>query len=136
MLQSIHTMARRSSLYKNARQFGHAQEFLAAEYLRGYGLKLIQCNYQCRVGEIDLIMIDSCRVLVFVEVRFRRSGRFGTAIDSITREKQRKIRRTASHFLISYPQFSNRICRFDVIGISPSQLSGGLHYEWIKRAFE
>lgn len=123
------------SLFKNARQFGHSYEVLAAGYLRKQGLKLAYRNYQCRIGEIDLIMIDSQRHLIFVEVRFRRSGRFGTAIDSITREKQRKIQRAASHFLISYPQHTNRICRFDVIGISPSTVNGELQYEWIKNAF-
>jgi len=66
-------MARRNSLFKNTRQFGHTQEILAAKYLREHGLKLTRSNYQCRVGEIDLIMVDSRRVLVFVEVRFRRS---------------------------------------------------------------
>jgi len=129
-------MARRNSLFKNTRQFGHTQEMLAAKYLSRHGLKLARSNYQCRVGEIDLIMIDSCRVLVFVEVRFRRSNRFGTAIDSITKAKQRKIRRTASHFLISTPQYANRICRFDVIGISPAPRSGELQFQWIKNAFE
>ena len=129
-------MARRNSLFKNTRQFGHTQEILAAKYLREHGLKLTRSNYQCRVGEIDLIMVASRRVMVFVEVRFRRSSRFGTALDSITRTKQRKIRRTAAHFLISNPQFANRICRFDVIGISPSPRSGELQYQWIKSAFE
>ncbi|MCH8265496.1 MAG: YraN family protein, partial [Proteobacteria bacterium] len=55
---------------------------------------------------------------------------------SITRAKQRKIRRTASHFLISTPQYANRICRFDVIGISPAPRSGELQFQWIKNAFE
>lgn len=124
------------SLITNSRQFGHSQENAAAKHLCDHGLQLIHSNYQCRVGEIDLIMLDSHRQLVFVEVRFRRSTRFGTAIDSITKEKQRKIRRAASHFLLTYPQHANRICRFDVIGISPAPRCGELVFEWIKNAFE
>jgi putative endonuclease len=123
-------------LHTNSRQFGHSQESLAAKYLCDAGLRLLHRNYQCRVGEIDLIMIDSYRHLVFVEVRFRRSTRFGTAIDSITSNKQRKIRRAAAHFLLTYPQHSNRICRFDVIGIAPAPTGGELVFEWIKTAFE
>ena len=117
------------------RLFGESQEKQAANYLRKRGMKIVQRNYYCRLGEIDLIMLDSTQQLVFVEVRFRRRDHFGSAIESIGPSKQRKIRRTASHFLLTHPQFGNLTCRFDVIGISPSMTSDAPRYDWIKSAF-
>ncbi|WP_415890417.1 YraN family protein [Neptuniibacter sp. SY11_33] len=87
----------------------HAERFLSKNKLT-----LVERNYHCRFGEIDLIMLDR-RTLVFVEVRYRNSKKFGGAAASVTSAKQRKIIKAAQHYLSHKTQFSNNNCRFDVI---------------------
>ena len=69
---------------------GEMAEQVAAEFLAGRGLKLIERNYRCRFGEIDLIMRHG-PTLVFVEVRYRRNDSFGGAVESITAAKREKL---------------------------------------------
>ncbi|WP_286239716.1 YraN family protein [Neptuniibacter halophilus] len=95
-------------------QRGKDAEQQAEQYLCQQKLKLLERNYHCRFGEIDLIM-QTRDTLVFVEVRFRRSAHFGGAAASVTPSKQRKIIKTAQHFLSTHPQHNNKNCRFDVI---------------------
>lgn len=120
----------------NSQVFGKAQESKAARYLQTQGLKLHCRNYRCRSGEIDLIMIDS-DTLVFIEVRYRRNEQFGGALDSVTAAKQKKIRRTAEHYLQSHPRLQYLGCRFDVIGLTPQATSHAteIRLDWIKNAF-
>ena len=72
---------------------GALAEAAAAEFLAGRGLRLLERNYRCRFGEIDLIMSDG-RTLVFVEVRYRRNKSFGGALESITVAKREKLFRS------------------------------------------
>ncbi len=116
------------------RAFGEAQERAAAQYLAAQGLELIGANYQCKLGEIDLIM-RSPTCLVFVEVRYRRSLTYGTPAESVDYRKQRKLVRTAQSYL-KLLRLTNRLpCRFDVLGITPGQTPGSLQYDWIQGAF-
>jgi putative endonuclease len=105
---------------------GQAAEAYAAEFLRRQGLRLLEKNYRCRMGEIDLIM-DDAGVLVFVEVRLRRSENFGGAAASITPHKQRKLIHAAQHYL--QQQARQPACRFDAI------LLDGARVEWVRDAF-
>lgn len=109
---------------------GRAAEEQALAFLRRAGLRLLARNYRARSGEIDLVMQQD-ETLVFVEVRYRRSQRFGSAVESVTAGKQRKLLNTAGRFLqerkLDVP------CRFDVVGICGSQ---GSKIEWIKDAFQ
>jgi len=77
--------------------------------------------------------------LVFVEVRYRRSEQFGSALDSVTAAKQKKIRLTAAHYLQSHPQLQYCNCRFDVIGLTHEAAATSptveLRIDWIKNAF-
>ncbi len=91
---------------------GIAAEALAESYLAGRGLTVVARNYRCRFGEIDLIVRDG-DVVVFVEVRLRRSSAFGGARASIDYRKQRKLVATAQHFLSR--QRATPRCRFDAI---------------------
>ena len=91
---------------------GVAAEELAARYLAAQGLRVIGRNYRCRFGEIDLIAKDG-EMLVFVEVRLRRSVRFGGALASITRAKQKKLMATARCYLSGLRDMPG--CRFDAI---------------------
>ena len=119
----------------NARARGAAAEALAALYLVMRGLCLVARNYRCRAGEIDLIMRTrrpDC--LVIVEVRYRRSSRFGGAAASVTAAKQTRLVRAASLFLLQQPQLANLPLRFDVLGIE-----GALWHPricWIQNAFD
>jgi putative endonuclease len=108
---------------------GSDAEQLAASYLQRHQLVLIQQNYRCRFGEIDLIMCDNA-TLVFIEVRMRTSDGFGGAAASITSAKQKKLLRTARHFIAGTN--AEPACRFDVVLLSGTN---GRNVEWIKNAF-
>jgi len=106
---------------------GEQEEQKACEYLQAQGLQLITQNFSCKMGEIDLIMKDA-HSLVFVEVRYRRNQHFGGAAASITRNKQRKIIRTA---LFYQQKYAPKSCmRFDVIAIE-----GDNKLQWFPSAF-
>jgi putative endonuclease len=108
-------------------------EQLALEHLTANGLGLIERNFRCRHGEIDLIMQDRV-VIVFVEVRFRTHSRFASAADSVDLRKQRKLYKTASHFLRLHPRFRNAPVRFDVVAFDgPTQQDFKL--QWLADAF-
>ncbi len=117
------------------RAFGEQQEKIAARYLAEQGLQLICMNYQCKLGEIDLIM-RTARELVFVEVRYRKSNAFGSAVESVDLRKQRKLWRTAQSYLKTL-HLTNRVpCRFDILGISPEKSGQSLQFDWIQGAFQ
>jgi putative endonuclease len=110
------------------RESGRHAEDVAAAFLQQSGLKVIERNYQCRFGEIDLIARDG-NMLVFVEVRMRKSNAFGGAAASITRAKREKLLLTARHYLLGMRQVP--ACRFDAILIAGE----GAAPEWLKNVF-
>jgi uncharacterized protein (TIGR00252 family) len=79
---------------------GQWAEDLAAHHLRGLGLKELHRNYLCRGGEIDIIMQEKA-TLVFIEVRYRRSGLYGGARETLGARKKARLLRAASHYLLS-----------------------------------
>jgi len=105
----------------------------ARDYLSAQGLRLLQSNYHCRFGEIDLIMRDADSVC-FIEVRFRKSLNFGGASASITAAKQRKIVKTALFYLSSNRSLQNQPLRFDALLIQ-QQADGSHDFNWIRNAF-
>jgi putative endonuclease len=109
---------------------GRAAEEQALEFLRRAGLRLLERNYRARGGEIDLVMQQD-DTLVFVEVRYRRSQHFGSAAESVTPGKQRKLIHTAGRFL--QERRVDAPCRFDVVGIHGCRQTSTI--EWIKDAF-
>jgi putative endonuclease len=94
----------------------------ARDYLLESGLLLIQSNYRCRFGEIDLIMRDRDTVC-FIEVKFRKSFAFGGAAVSIPRSKQRKIIKTALFFLAAHKRLAHHALRFDALLIQQQPTS-------------
>ena len=102
-------------------------------YLEQRGLKLVRRNYHCRAGEIDLIMLEGA-TLAFIEVRYRRSTRFGHGFDTIDRRKRRHLIRSASHFLLRHPRLAERPLRFDVVGVH-GELEAGARVDWMRDAF-
>jgi putative endonuclease len=109
------------------RGVGDAKERLAEDYLKRRRLQPIARNHRCRFGEIDLVMRDGA-TLVFVEVRYRRSDRFGTPAETVDRRKQQRLAAAASHYLQAHPTVLP--CRFDVVAVN-----GEDRIEWIKNAF-
>jgi putative endonuclease len=114
---------------KTSREQGDAAEEQARRHLEGHGLRTVARNVRSRFGEIDLIMLDN-RTLVFVEVRYRHSSRFGGAVASIDAKKQRRLIATAHGYLQQQPH--DGPCRFDVVAISATP--NGI--EWLQHAFE
>ena len=110
---------------------GKAGEDLACQYLERQGLILVERNYRCRRGELDLIMRDG-EQLVFVEVRCHRAGAYGTPAETITRAKQAHLITAARHYL--QKRRFDTACRFDVLAITRG--SGQPVVEWIKDAFQ
>lgn len=117
------------------RHFGEQQERLAEQYLCDRGLSPITRNFQCKLGEIDLIMRDA-QTLVFVEVRYRKQARYGSAAESVTLRKQTRIWRCAEYYLLCNDLQNQLPCRFDVLAMSPEQGTGRVTYHWIKNAFD
>jgi putative endonuclease len=111
-------------------QQGDAAERQALDYLSRRGLKLVTRNYRCKVGEIDIIMRDK-DALVFIEVRFRQSNDFGSALESITTSKKRKLLAAANLYLQMTQ--NDEPCRFDVVAINGS---GNNRVTWIKDAIQ
>lgn len=111
-------------------QAGYKAENFALNFLKKNGLSLKACNYRCKLGEIDLIMLDGL-YLVFIEVKMRKSSDFGGALYSVTKSKQEKIKKTASLYLLHNNCFEKYPVRFDVIAIEGTPPS----INWIKNAF-
>jgi putative endonuclease len=100
----------------NQRQaFGKAGEDLAVRYLRKKGYKVLERNYTCPLGEIDIVARDK-KTIVFVEVKTRRSISYGNARFAITPHKQRKISMTALYYLKCNRRM-DRDARFDVVTV-------------------
>lgn len=117
----------------DTRAVGFEAERLAGQFLKRQGLRPVAQNFQCRLGEIDLIMLDQ-NCLVFVEVRFRASNRFSQASLTVDIHKQRKLIRTAALFLANRERYANSVVRFDVVAIDADE-QGQKTIEWIKDAF-
>ena len=115
-----------------ARAIGERWERIAETFLRARGLTTVERNFHCRMGEIDLIMEDG-DCLVFAEIRFRNSTRFGSGADSVTRSKQNRIILAARRYLQCHDHRALQPCRFDVVSLSRTR--GKVSVHWIQDAF-
>jgi putative endonuclease len=113
-------------------QFGEAGEALAARLLRKKGYKIVATNYRTQLGEIDIIARDG-DTLVFIEVKARHSGRFGSPKWALTPRKQRKISMVALYYLKTTGQ-SDAKARFDVVSIRSDAVCPEV--EIIRNAFD
>jgi putative endonuclease len=111
---------------------GELAEATAATFLQAKGLTLLERNFHCRYGEIDLIMRHA-KTLVFIEVRLRSHAQFGGAAMSINQAKQEKLRRAAEYYLQTHNGiYGDTACRFDAILMQDLNLTT---VEWIQNAF-
>ena len=112
---------------------GAEAEKLAGALLLSQGLNLIQRNFSCPHGEIDLIMDDG-GIVVFVEVRSRKKYDYMTPAESIDSKKQKRIINTGLYFLQKNRAHAKKECRFDVIAMNTAYDPPKM--EWIKNAFQ
>jgi putative endonuclease len=123
------------------RDVGLLWENAALSHLRQSALELIARNFTCRLGEIDLVMLDKSRShksgpdqIVFVEIRYRNPAARGDGLASVGAGKRAKLIRTAAIYLQANPKLAGMPCRFDVVacGGTPDCPS----FEWIRAAFD
>jgi putative endonuclease len=108
---------------------GRNGEQAAAEYLERAGLRILDRNWRCADGEIDIVAAER-RILVICEVKTRSSGRFGSPLDAITRSKRARLRRLAVRWLIAHGVLFDEV-RIDVIGLV-SDPPGGYQIEHVR----
>ncbi|MCG6893929.1 MAG: YraN family protein [Desulfobacteraceae bacterium] len=116
----------------NRQRFGRSAEAAAAEYLQRLGYVILERNYRTAMGEIDIIAMHES-VLVFVEVKARRTDRFGGAKAAVTPQKQRKISMAALAYLKRERKMGHK-ARFDVVAIRADESHP--QAEIIRNAFE
>lgn len=121
---------------KNKTSLGNKGERAAEQFLKKQGLYLIERNYRCQRGELDLIMQDE-KYCVFVEVRLRKNAAFGSPAETITHSKQQKLIAAAQHYLLAKGLSDKALCRFDVVSITGNlkHTESNAQIEWHKNAF-
>lgn len=115
------------------KRFGQAGESAAEEYLRRKGYRIVARNLRSPAGELDLVAEDG-RVLVFVEVKARRTDSFGGAIHAVHQRKQKKLIQLAAQYLARH-HIKDRLCRFDVVLLQDTDAVAS-RIEHIQNAFE
>ena len=116
------------NLNSPSQKMGDFYEQKALKQLEAQGLTCLEKNFCCKLGEIDLIMQQQ-QTIVFVEVRYRKQNKFGSALESVTPSKQAKLIRTANLYLTQHQLHNKAACRFDVVTFDNEQ------FNWIKNAF-
>jgi putative endonuclease len=111
---------------------GREAEERACRHLLRQGLTLTQRNYRSPFGEIDLVMQER-DTLVFVEVRFRARGDYGSAAETVDARKQARLRATAEHYRQVTPRASKKACRFDIVAITGD--GEDQEFRWLRDVF-
>jgi len=106
---------------------GNLYEERALNFLLQQGQVLVERNYRCKWGELDLLMDDG-GALVVVEVRYRKNDRYGSALESVTSTKQARIIAATKHYIVA--KRIDQPIRFDVVAIT-----GDTSPQWVKNAF-
>ncbi|MCS6922972.1 MAG: YraN family protein [Fimbriimonadales bacterium] len=105
----------------NRTRLGQRGEEQAAQYLQAQGYRLLARNWRKREGELDIVAMDG-DTLAFVEVKTRRTVRYGVAEESVDTRKQARLAQLAQRFIDEHPQLAFRECRFDVVVIDMTVL--------------
>lgn len=113
----------------NKRKLGSLYEEKAASYLQSRGLQILEKNYRCKLGEIDLIAKDG-NCIVFAEVKYRYNMKQGYAAEAVDRRKQMVLKKVAEFYLLAKIHSLDVPCRFDVIGFDGEKI------HWISNAFD
>lgn len=113
----------------NRRKIGKEYEDAVAKALEKYGFHILERNFRCRIGEIDLIALDG-EYLVFIEVKYRKDGKQGWPEQAVGLHKQQIISRVADYYRIHHLEYENYQIRFDVAAIL------GTRWRFYRNAFE
>ena len=113
----------------NRRKIGSEYENAVAKALENRGYRVIERNFRCRIGEIDLIALYD-RYLVFVEVKYRKDERKGWPQEAVDWHKQQVISRVADYYMFHHPEYHNYQIRFDVAAVL------GTKWKLYEHAFE
>ncbi len=110
-------------------ELGRQGEQLAADHLRDAGLRILDRNWRCADGELDIVAAER-RVLVVCEVKTRSDDRFGVPLEVISRPKRSRLRRLAVRWVIAHGVIFDEI-RIDVIGVLKDS-AGGFTIEHVR----
>lgn len=113
---------------QNKRKIGAAYEQAAGYYLEQQGYEILEYNYRCRRGELDIIARDG-EYLVFCEVKYRQDGKKGSPLEAVDVRKRRTIYQCAESYMTE-KHLKDIPCRFDVLGVEGKKIT------LIKNAFE
>lgn len=112
----------------NRRSTGKRYEEHAAEYLENYGFLLLEQNFRCRQGEIDLVGLhEDC--LVFVEVKYRRDAGSGLPEEAVGSRKQSKICIVSDYYRMLHGELAKKQVRYDVVAVCGNEIT------WYQNAF-
>jgi putative endonuclease len=123
----------RKKLLADIKLLGKWGERRCEKFLKRKGLKTLTRNYACKAGEIDLIMVDSDRSIVFVEVKTRLDEEFAPTETVVNKTKIDKMVKTSRYFLFAH-DIDNRPYRFDIVTVTVSQ-RGPVEIRHYKNAF-
>lgn len=119
---------------RSNRSEGSLGEAFARNYLMQRDWTILQAPYECCLGEIDIIALDG-DTLVFVEVKTRKSREYGDPVMAVTRNKQKRMIKTARHYLAHAHPPGFTFCRFDVMGLTPIDRSADYCVNHLRDAF-
>jgi len=114
----------------NNKEIGNLGEKIAKNYLEKHGIKIIDKNYFCKFGEIDLIGIEN-KTIIFVEVKLRFSDSFGAPYEAVDSKKWEKLQNAAQLYLTEH-NINNMDCRFDIISLLYCNDKKNFNIEWLK----
>ena len=114
------------------KEIGKRGEVIAAGFLERKGLRIVERNYHCRWGELDLVAAESDNRIHFVEVKTRTVTLYGAPAEAVTYMKQQKIKKTALTWLQSQEQYFSDLS-FDVIEVSVIENTARIR--WLQHCF-
>ena len=120
-------------LSHNSKMLGMFGEDLASDYLEKSGFKILERNYRCPLGEIDIVAKEH-KTLVFVEVKTRKSDRHGSPLEAIGVQKQKQVLRAVKYYL-KEKRFNHGPLRIDVVGVMMGYSSDDTQIKHIRNAF-
>lgn len=106
---------------ENTREIGARYEAQAAAFLEEQGYHILEKNYRCRIGEIDLVACDGA-YLVFVEVKYRKNNKKGGAAAAVSAAKQKTISRVADYYMKVHGIYADQSVRFDVVAFDGEEM--------------
>ncbi|MDD6071799.1 MAG: YraN family protein [Clostridiales bacterium] len=114
---------------QNKRRLGAKAEQAVRKYLEAHGIDVVEMNYRCRQGEVDVIAKDG-EYYVFIEVKYRNTVQYGLPQEAVDKRKQQRISKAAFYYLYSHGMGDTIPVRFDVAAIQKEQIL------YVKNAFD